>query len=167
MEVVLKILNPMTSTIFWSIIVFVILIIVIWKFVARPVNNMLNRRQDEIQESVNSAEKQKEEAEKYLEEQKRLVEEAKKEARDIIEEGKDAAKRLKDEIEEKAGEKSRALLETAQEEIKAERERSVVAVKDQIVNLALDATQKIIGKSLSEEEHKKLIEESLKETEKI
>ena len=167
MEVVLKILNPMTSTIFWSIIVFAILIIVIWKFVAKPVNNMLTRRQNEIQESVNSAEKQKEEAEKYLDEQKRLVEEAKREARDIIEEGKDTAKRLKDEIEEKAGEKSRALLETAQEEIKAERERSVVAVKDQIVNLALDATQKIIGKSLSEEEHKKLIEESLKETRKI
>jgi F-type H+-transporting ATPase subunit b len=157
----------MTSTIFWSIIVFAILIVVIWKFVAKPVNNLLTRRQNEIQESVNSAEKQKEEAEKYLEEQKKLVDEAKKEARNIIEESKDAAKRLKDEIEEKAGEKSRALLETAQEEIKAERERSVVAVKDQIVTLALDTTQKIIGKSLSEEEHKKLIEESLKETRKM
>jgi F-type H+-transporting ATPase subunit b len=167
LEVVLKILNPMTSTIFWSIIVFAILIVVIWKFVAKPVNNLLTRRQNEIQESVNSAEKQKEEAEKYLEEQKKLVDEAKKEARNIIEESKDAAKRLKDEIEEKAGEKSRALLETAQEEIKAERERSVVAVKDQIVTLALDTTQKIIGKSLSEEEHKKLIEESLKETRKM
>jgi F-type H+-transporting ATPase subunit b len=167
LEVVLKILNPMTSTIFWSIIVFAILIVVIWKFVAKPVNNLLARRQNEIQESVNSAEKQKEEAEKYLEEQKKLVDEAKKEARNIIEESKDAAKRLKDEIEEKAGEKSRALLETAQEEIKAERERSVVAVKDQIVTLALDTTQKIIGKSLSEEEHKKLIEESLKETRKM
>ncbi len=167
MEVVLKILNPMTSTIFWSIIVFAVLIVVIWKFVAKPVNNLLTRRQNEIQESVNSAEKQREEAAKYLEEQKKLVDEAKKEARDIIEEGKDAAKRLKDEIEDKAGEKSRALLEAAQEEIKAERERSVLAVKDQIVTIALDATQKIIGKSLSEEEHKKLIEESLKETSKM
>ncbi len=167
MEEVLKILNPMTSTIFWSIIVFAILIVVIWKFVAKPVNNLLTRRQNEIQESVNSAEKQKEDAEKYLEEQKKLVDEAKKEARSIIEESKDAAKRLKDEIEEKASEKSRALLESAQEEIKAERERSVLAVKDQIVTIALDATQKVIGKSLSEEEHKKLIEESLKETSKI
>jgi F0F1-type ATP synthase membrane subunit b/b' len=43
----------------------------------------------------------------------------------------------------------------------------VVAVKNQIVEIAMDATERIIGKSLSEEEHKKLIEESLKEVQRI
>ncbi|MCL4377956.1 MAG: hypothetical protein M1409_06200, partial [Actinobacteria bacterium] len=73
-----NILNPMTSTIFWTIIVFVILIVVLWKFIMKPVNNIISKRQTEIQESINHADKQKEDAQKYLEEQKVQLDEAKK-----------------------------------------------------------------------------------------
>jgi F-type H+-transporting ATPase subunit b len=167
LEEVLKIINPMTSTVFWSIIVFIILLVVIWRFVLKPVNRMLTKRQDDIAEAVNGAEKQRDEAQKYLELQKARLDEARNQARQIIEESRIAAKKVKDEIEEKANEKSRSILETVNEEIKAERERSIAAVKNQIVDIALETTEKIIGKSLSEEEHKKLIEESLKEVQKI
>jgi len=157
----------MTSTVFWSIIVFIILLVVIWRFVLKPVNRMLTKRQDDIAEAVNSAERQKDEALKYLDLQKAQLDEAKNQARQIIEDSKAAAKKVKDEIEEKANEKSRSILETAVEEIKAERERSIAAVKNQIVDIALEATEKIISKNLTEEEHKRLIEESLKEVQKI
>ena len=167
MEEVLNIINPMTSTVFWSIIVFVILIVVLWKFVLKPVNKMMVKRQEEIQEAVNIADKQRQEAQEFIEGQKLQLEAAKKEARQIIEDSKIAARKIKDEIEEKAAEKSRTILDSALEEIRAERDRSVVAVKNQIIEIAMDATERIIGKSLSEEEHKKLIEESLKEVQRI
>ncbi len=117
--------------------------------------------------SVNIADKQKQEAQEFIEGQKLQLEAAKKEARQIIEDSKTAARKIKEEIEEKANEKSRTILDSALEEIRAERDRSVVAVKNQIVEIAMDATERIIGKSLSEEEHKKLIEESLKEVQRI
>ena len=167
MEEVLKILNPMSSTIFWSIIVFVILIVVLWRFIFKPVNNIISKRQTEIQESINSADKQKEEAQKYLEEQKIQLDEAKKEARKIIEDGKTAAIKVKGEIEEKAIEKSKAIMEAAMSEINAEKERSIAEVKNKMVDIALAATEKMIAKNLSEKEHKKLIEETLQEVEKI
>ena len=167
MEEVLNIINPMTSTIFWSIVVFVILIVVLWKFVLKPVNKMIVKRQEDIQEAVNIADKQRQEAQVFIDGQKLQLEEAKKEARRIIEDSKVAARKIKDEIEEKASEKSRTILDSALEEIRAERDRSVVAVKNQIIEIAMDATERIIGKSLSEEEHKKLIEESLKEVQRI
>ena len=167
MEEVLNIINPMTSTVFWSVIVFVILIVILWRFVLKPVNKMMIKRQEEIQEAVNIADKQKQEAQEFIEGQKMQLEAAKKEARQIIEDSKIAARKIKDEIEEKAAEKSRTILDSALEEIRAERDRSVVAVKNQIIEIAMDATERIIGKSLSEEEHKKLIEESLKEVQRI
>jgi F-type H+-transporting ATPase subunit b len=167
LEEVLNIINPMTSTVFWSIIVFVLLIVVLWKFVLKPVNKMMVKRQEEIQEAVNIADKQKQEAQEFIEGQKLQLEAAKKEARQIIEDSKIAARKIKEEIEEKASEKSMAILDSALEEIRAERDRSVVAVKNQIIEIAMDATERIIGKSLSEEEHKKLIEESLKEVQRI
>jgi F-type H+-transporting ATPase subunit b len=167
LEEVLKILNPMSSTIFWSIIVFVILIVVLWRFIFKPVNNIISKRQTEIQESINSADKQKEEAQKFLEEQKIQLNEAKKEARKIIEDGKTAARKVKGEIEEKALEKSRAIMEAAVSEINTEKERSIAEVKNKMVDIALAATEKMIAKNLSEKEHKKLIEETLREVEKI
>jgi F-type H+-transporting ATPase subunit b len=167
LEEVLNIINPMTSTVFWSVIVFILLIVVLWRFVLKPVNKMMVKRQEDIQEAVNIADKQKQEAQEFVEGQKLQLDAAKKEARQIIEDSKVAARKIKEEIEEKATEKSRVILDSALEEIKAERDRSIIAVKNQMVEIAMDATEKIIGKSLSEEEHKKLIEESLKEVQKI
>ncbi|MCL5772731.1 MAG: ATP synthase F0 subunit B, partial [Actinobacteria bacterium] len=69
MEELSKILNPMTSTIFWSIVCFLILFFVLWKFVFKPVNKMINERQTEIRKNLDEADRQREEAIKYLEEQ--------------------------------------------------------------------------------------------------
>ena len=167
MEEVLQILNPMTSTIFWSIVVFIILVVVLWKFVLKPINNMIKKRQDEIREKVDGADRQNEEAKKYLEEQQKNIEKSRIEAKKIIDEGKDAARKIREEIEAKAGEKSRAMIEDALAEIRSEKERSLNEVKNEIIEIALAASEKIVSKRLSEEEHKKLIEDSLKELGKV
>ncbi len=167
MEEVLQILNPMTSTVFWSIIVFVILIIVLWKLVLKPVNNMITKRQEEIRGTIDDADRKSLEAGKYLEEQKKSIDKARLEAKKIINEGKEAARKIKDEIEGQASEKSKLMLESALTEIKSEKDRSINEVKDEMIDIALSASQKMISKSLSEEDHKKLIEESLKDLGKV
>jgi F-type H+-transporting ATPase subunit b len=167
MEEVLKIINPMTSTVFWSIIVFILLIIILWRFVLKPVNKIISKRQTEIRDNIDGAEKKKEEAHKYIEEQKRLLEDAKMVSRRIIEEGKINAMKTRQEIEEKAGERSRLLLESTMQEIEAEKNKSVEAVKNQIVDIAVELSEKIVSKSLSAEEHEKIIEESLNDIYKM
>ena len=167
MEEVLQILNPMTSTIFWSIIVFVIVIIVLWKFVLKPINNMISKRQEEIREKIDNADRQSTEAQKYIEEQKKNIDQSRVEAKKIIDESKDAARKIKEEIEQKASVKSKTMIEEALAEIRSEKNRSLDEVKNEIIEIALAASQKIVSKTLSEEEHKKLIEDSLKELEKV
>jgi len=167
LEEALKIINPMSSTIFWSVIVFIALTIVLWKFVLKPVNNIISKRQSEIMKSIDGADRQREEAQKYLEEQKKQLEEAKREARKIIEEGKAAARSIGDEIEQKTHEKSRAMIDSAVAEIRIERERAINEIKNKIVEIAFAAAEKMIAKSLSGEDHKKLINESLEEVGKI
>lgn len=167
MEELLQILNPMTSTIFWSIIVFVIVVIVLWRFVLRPINNIISKRQEEIREKIDDADRRNTEAGEYLEEQKKNIDLSRIEAKKIIDESKDTAKKIKEEIEKNAGEKSRAMIEGALEEIKSEKNRALNEVKNEIVEIALAASQKIVSKSLSGEEHKKLIEDSLKELGKV
>ena len=167
MEEVLQILNPMTSTIFWSIVVFVILVVVLWKFVLKPVNNMISKRQEEIRVKIDDADRKGLEASEYLEEQKKSIDKSRIEAKKIIDEGKEAARKIKEEIEHQASEKSKLMLKDALTEIRSEKDRSINDVKDEMVDIALSASQKMISKSLSGEDHKKLIEESLKDLGKV
>lgn len=163
MEELSKILNPMTSTIFWAIVCFLILFFVLWKFVFKPVNKMISARQDEIRKNLDEADRQRDEAIKYLDDQKALLEQSKKEAREIVESGRQASRKAQEEMLEASHEKSRQMLDSALEEIKREKEKSLNEVKSRIIDIAMLTTEKIISKSLSEEEHKKLIEESLQE----
>lgn len=167
MEDVLNIINPMTSTFFWTIVVFVLLMLALWRFVFKPVNRMLTKRRDEIREKIDDSERKKDEAAKYLEEQKKMLEEAKLEAKRIIDESKIAAVKIKDDIEIKAHNRAQSMIHSAMEEISSERERSIKEVRDLMVDIALQASEKVIAKSLSEKEHKKLIEETLEEMGKV
>jgi F-type H+-transporting ATPase subunit b len=92
-----------------------------------------------------------------------MLEQSKKEAREILESGRQSARKAQEEMQEASHEKSRQMLDGALEEIKREKERSLNEVKNMIIDIAMQTTEKVISKSLSEEEHKKLIEESLQE----
>ena len=98
MEELLQILNPMTSTIFWSIVVFIIVVIVLWRFVLKPINNIVSKRQKEIREKIDDADRRNTEAGEYLEKQKENIDLSKAEAKKIIDKGKDAANKIKEEI---------------------------------------------------------------------
>jgi F-type H+-transporting ATPase subunit b len=163
LEELLNILNPMASTIFWSILVFIAIVIIMWRFVFKPVNRIVSKRQAEIKKNVNNAEKQMEEIQKYLDKQKGEIEKAREKAEEIIEDGKREAGIIREKIENDAKEKSRRMIENTLQEIKIEREKSLVDLRDRMVDMALNATEKVIGKSLSKKEHEKIIKDSLQE----
>lgn len=163
MEALSKVLNPMTSTVFWSIVCFLVLFFVLWRFIFKPVNKMISTRQAEIRKNLDEADRQRDEALKYIEQQRVLLEQSKKEAKEIIENGRQTARKIQGEIEDRAHEKSRQMIDEALEEIKRQKEKSLNEVKNSIIDIAMQTTEKIILKSLSEEEHKRLVEESLQE----
>jgi F-type H+-transporting ATPase subunit b len=167
LEEALQILNPMTSTIFWSIVVFVILAVLLWKFALKPINNIISRREKQIREKIDDADRRNREARRYLEEQKDSIEDSRAEAKKIIDESRDEAKKIREEIEKKAHDRARSMIEEAMEEIEREKKRSIGEVRDEIVEIALDASKKVVSASLSKEDHKRLIEESIKELGKV
>ncbi len=166
MEQVLSILNPMTSTIFWSIIVFGILAFVLWKFALKPVDNAVSKRQKEIKENIDDAEKKKQEAREILLKQKEEIDRALDKARKVIEDSKAEAETIKRDIEKKAKAGSRQMLEEARKEIEREKEKSLEEIRDRIVELSFSTAENLISKSISKKDHKKIIEDSLKEIEK-
>jgi F-type H+-transporting ATPase subunit b len=166
LEDLAKIFNPFTSTLFWQIVAFVILWILLARFVFKPISNIIKKREEKISASVNDADKLKEEAEKMLADYRQKLDEARVEAQTIVEQSKTIGENLKNELVEKAKMESSQMITDARKEIERERDKALASIKENVVDLTLLATEKLIGKAMKEEDHLRFIEESIEEASK-
>lgn len=152
-------INP--GLIIWTIIIFIILLLLLKKIAWGPLVKALNNREESIKSSIENAEKQNQEARTLLEENKKQLAEASSEARKIMESSRLAGNKLKDEILAKANEDARKMIDQAKIEIEQKEQSALDNLKDEISNLAIKAAEIIISESLDENKQKKIINDFL------
>ena len=146
----------------WTIITFLILLTLLSKFAWKPLLNALEKREDEITNSLKNAEKTRKELERLTTEGDEIIAQARSEAQAIVSEGKKAADQLKDSTLLKAKEEAITNLEQAKEQIQVEKDKAIAEIKGEVVGLSLSIAEKLVKKNLNEEDNKSLINESLK-----
>ena len=146
----------------WTRITFLILLGVLTRFAWKPLLKALETRENEISQSLEDAEKAKQELERLSAESDEIIAKARSEAQGIVSEGKKAAEQLTATTLNKAKEEAMANLSAAKEQIKIERDKAIVEIKGEVVNLSLSIAEKLVKKNLSKEDNKSLIDESLK-----
>lgn len=152
---------------FWTMLFawcnLLILFLVLRKFLFRPIKNMIDSRQNEIDEMYSDAESAKAEAETLRTEYEGRLDAAKEESEEIL---KAAQRRaiLKEEaiIAEAKAEAARAL-ERADEQIELEKKRVLNEVKDEVSRMAIDIAAAVIERDVSEDEHRELIDSFIDE----
>jgi F-type H+-transporting ATPase subunit b len=157
-------INP--GLVIWTTITFIIVAIILYNFAWKKIITALDQRAEYIDNNIKEAENLKKEAEaKFQEYQEKLVS-LKVEAQEIIQEAKKDAERLKDEIIKKAKEEAEELRRRAQKEINLSKEAALEEIHKYAVELSMEIARKSIQKALSPEEHKRLLEETIKELNK-
>lgn len=154
--------QPDPGLYFWTIIIFLVLALLLYKFAWKPLLAMLEKRESTIRQSLVDAEKAREELTNVKEDTEKILAEARMESQEILTASKKNAEKMKEEIVEKAQTKSDALLEDAKKQIQIEKDRAIADVKSEVVNLSFEVAQKLIKKNLTKEDNLKLIDESLK-----
>lgn len=147
----------------WQIVNFLILLFLLKKFAYKPVLNMLDERKKSIEDAISNAEKAKNDAESMRKEYESRLAEAKQEAQAIIEKANKLAEETKTEIITSAQNEAAKAIQKAQEEIAREKEQAIAALRDEVAVLAVMAAGKVIGKSITVEDHKKLVSEFVAE----
>lgn len=156
MEVILP--KDMLLEVIVALTSFLVLFGVLAKFAFPPITRMLDQRSENIRESLEKAEETRVEAERLLDEYKVQMTEARLEAAKVIEQGRKVAETMKNEILAKANEESAAVLVKAREEIQAEKRAAMAELQASVADLSVAVAGKLIGTSLSDAEHRKLIE---------
>ena len=156
-------LNPNPGLILWTIITFVFLMIILRKFAWKPLMESLQKREDTVRNSLERAEQAKQDAERLLEENRKQLARAEHESHRILNEGRALAEQLKAEIVEKANQQSRRMIDQAKQEIDRDKDAALSQLRGEVANLAIQAAEKILGETLDETRHRKIIDSYLKE----
>jgi len=152
---------------FKSIIVqgvgFLILLFILKKFLFGKISALIKERSEGIKGTYSKIEKDKADAEKLKLEYQVKLADAEAEADKRIQEAVKEGGRISEGIIKRAQEEAELLRSKAQEGIEQERKKAVVEIRDQVVNLSLLASSKIIQKSIDEKTAEKLVDEVIKE----
>lgn len=144
-------------TMIWSIINFLVLLAILYIFLYKPLFKVLDERKEEVANNLSQAEASRKEAEDMFSDYKRQLAEASGEAQEILTKANKAAEEAKNELISQAREEAAAISKKAQEEISREKEKAMKEVRDEIAGLAVLAAGKVLEKSLTKEDHEKMI----------
>ncbi len=146
-----------TWTMIFTLINFLVLFLLLKKFLFKPINNVLEKRADEIENTYKTVEKTKIEAEDLKTEYEERLKSAKEEADGIIKSAVINAQRRSDDIVNEASEKAQYIVEKSQKQIELDKKNAVNEAQSDIASLAVDIAEKIIGKKLDSKEDEQLV----------
>jgi len=147
----------------WSIIIFVLLLILLRAVAWKPILQGLQQREDFIRDSLNQAKKDREAAEDNLKEYAAKLEQARDDADAVIEQSRRDAEIARLKTKEEAQNEAEALLERAKREIDLARGTAIKEIYEVGAKLATSAAGKILGREVDAAEHERLIAESIEE----
>lgn len=145
----------------WTVITFMVLLLILWKAAWKPVVEALDARAEKVRSDIENADKSRQEAEKLLAQHREMMNNAKTEAANIIADGRAEAEKMKNEIVSKASSEAKDLSDRAKKEIDLAKDKALADIKAEIVVLSTEIAAKIINKNLKPDDQKALVEETL------
>jgi F-type H+-transporting ATPase subunit b len=146
---------------------FIILLLILQRFLYKPVLNMLQQRQERIRESMDYAERVKKEAARAQEDYGKKIEESRHEAQAIIAQATQQAERSREGILAKAQEEAKEIKAKAITDVEYERKRVMAELRDQVADLAILAASRVLGKELDAKTHRQVVADFLNESGKL
>ena len=155
--------SPNLGLMIWTLLVFGITMYVLKRAAFPKIQEALDKRANAIRESIEQAEKTREEADEILAEYRARLKEAREQADDIVARARKSADSVKSQATEEGREKREELVAAARRDIEAETRRSLERIRKEVADLTILTTEKVARKSLTGDDHQKLIDEALSE----
>ncbi len=150
-------------TYFFQMINFLVLFLLLRKFLFKPVMDYLDKRNEYVQNSLKEAENKLKDATDLHEEYKKEMANAKREGREIIERASSQGEATREEILKEAKEESEKIMNRARDEIEREKEKVLSELREEVANLSVTIASKILKEKMDEEVHGDLVEKFIGE----
>ena len=160
----MDLITPGVGLIFWTVVIFSLLLLILRAFAWKPVLNAVKTREERIRAAIKSAERAKEEMERLKADNEKIFQEARDERDEILRQARDDKNRIIQEAREKAELEANKLIEHARLIIQSEKETAITQIQKQIAELSVNIAEKILRKNLeSDKTQKELIDRMMKD----
>ncbi|HXY27809.1 MAG TPA: F0F1 ATP synthase subunit B [Acidimicrobiales bacterium] len=149
------------GTFFIELAVSIVLILLIYKYVLPPINKAMQERQEKIRESLEAADRAKADAEAADDERRAVLEEARHQAREIVATANRTAEQVRTDAQARGQSEYERILANAEIEVGLARQRAVEEAAARMGQIVLDVVERIIGREVSHEAHRDLIDEAV------
>ena len=148
----MELLTPSIGNIFWTAVVFLLLVVLLRSFAWKPILSAVKTREDNIQDALNQAKLAKKEMEILKADNERIMREAKIERDAILKEAREIKDRIVAEAKDAAKSEGDKLIEAARQTINAEKNAAMADIKSQIGILSVNIAESILKQKLDNTE---------------
>jgi F-type H+-transporting ATPase subunit b len=147
----------------WTIISFLITLFVLKRYAFGPIQRMIDARRERVEQAIAEADNAREEARSLLEEHRKLIAQAKAEAEEILAEARKVGEAARERVRQETEEDRQRRLDETRRQIDQATVQALGQIRDEVGKLSLAAAEKIVKKSLTEADQRRLIDEALSE----
>ena len=146
----MELVTPAIGLIFWTAVVFILLVILLKKFAWKPILTAVDKRNESIENALKAAEKAKEDIENLTADNERILNEAKLERDALLKEAREIKDKVITEAKDKAKIEAEIILVSAKEQITNEKMAAITELKNQVAELSIEIAEKIIKSELQD-----------------
>jgi F-type H+-transporting ATPase subunit b len=147
----------------WTVLAFLVTLYVLRRYAFGPIQQTIDERRERIRRSIDEAEEARNEARRLLQEHRELIAQARGQGEQILMEARKVADAQRQRVKEETEADRQRRLEETKRQIEAETQRALQQIRAEVAELTLIATTKVTGKVLDDEDHRRLIEDAVRD----
>lgn len=148
----MDLLTPSIGNIFWTAVVFLILVLLLGKFAWGPILSAVRTRENNIQDALNQAKLAKKEMENLKADNERIIREAKLERDSILKEAREIKEKMVTDAKDVAKAEGEKMIAAAKQSIEAEKNAAMADIRNQIGALSVGIAESILKQKLDNSE---------------
>ena len=145
----MDLMNPAFGLLLWTFLAFIIVFLILKKFAWKPILSSLKERETGITNALATADKVKAEMAQLKNENEALMAKAREERAAMIKDAKEAGDKMVADAKEKAKAEYDRIVADAQQAILQQKNAALTDVKNQVGNLVIEVSEKILRRELS------------------
>lgn len=146
----MSLVTPAIGLMFWTCIIFTLLIVLLRKFAWKPILTAVDDRNEQINSALKAADKARLEIENLNNANERILLEAKSERDQLLKEARDIKDNIINEAKEKASNEAENILNAAKSQIENEKMKAITELKNSVAVLSIDIAEKVLKNELKE-----------------
>jgi F-type H+-transporting ATPase subunit b len=156
-----NLLQPYAGLMFWTLIIFVVLLFVLSRYAFKPLTEAVERRERALEEALAAATRDRDEAARVLAEHRAQLEAARAEGQQLIAEARATGEAMRSQMLDETKVQQDELMARVRRDIESEKVKAIAELRHEAVDLALKGASKVLERNLDDATNRKLVDEFL------